>query len=89
MLSASDKWAIRGIMLEDLKPLPSAGSCKVAIIAQSLSDADKKILLDAIADSATWPIKTLRKALQAKGLEISDTPLTNHRAQSCVCFRMA
>ena len=76
-------------MLEDLKPPTKTGSCKVALVAETLSDADKKILLDAIADRTTWPIKTLTKALKAKGLEISDTPLTNHRAQSFACFRMA
>lgn len=89
MLSASDKWAIRSIVLEDLKLPANNTSCKVASISESLSDADKKILMDAVADSATWPIKTLRKALNARGLEISDTPLTNHRAKSCACFRMA
>jgi hypothetical protein len=76
-------------MLEDLRP-PSknSGSCKVAAVIETLSDADAKILLGAIADRENWPIKTLSKALQAKGLRISDTPLTSHRAQTCICYRV-
>jgi hypothetical protein len=75
-------------MLEDLKP-PAAfrGSCKVAIILSTLSLTDQEILTAAIFDSAAWPIKTLSKALTAKGLQISDTPLTSHRFKNCACFR--
>ena len=76
-------------MLEDLKPTSNVrGSCRVAIVAETLSDTDAEILFAAIADKNNWPIKTLRKALQAKGLEISDTPLTSHRAQTCICYRV-
>lgn len=77
-------------MLEDLKP-PTGhrGSCKVAAVVETLSDKDSEILLAAIADKDNWPIKTLSKALQAKGLRISDTPLTSHRAQTCICYRVA
>ena len=76
-------------MLEDLKPpVNQSRNCKVSLVSESLTDADKKILQDAIADANSWPIKTLSKALKAKGVEISDTPLTNHRAKTCACFRM-
>jgi imidazole glycerol phosphate synthase subunit HisF len=75
-------------MLEDLLP-PTAprGSCKVATILETLSQSDQEILIAAIFDSNNWPIKTLSKALAAKGLQISDTPLTSHRFKSCACFR--
>jgi hypothetical protein len=76
-------------MLEDLKPpVNHRGSCKVAAVAETLSDKDAEILFAAIADKENWPIKTLSKALQTKGLRISDTPLTSHRAQTCVCYRV-
>jgi hypothetical protein len=76
-------------MLEDLiPPINQRGSCKVAIVAETLSDKDADILFAAISDRDSWPIKTLSKALQAKGLRISDTPLTSHRAQTCVCYRV-
>jgi hypothetical protein len=76
-------------MLEDLKPISDdKPGCRVAVVAGTLSDKDAEILFAAIADKGTWPIKTLRKALQAKGLEISDTPLTSHRAQTCICYRV-
>lgn len=76
-------------MLEDLTP-PSKhkGTCRVAAVVETLSDKDSEILFAAIADKENWPIKTLSKALQAKGLRISDTPLTSHRAQTCVCYRV-
>lgn len=76
-------------MLEDLTPPGNhRGSCKVAAVAETLSDKDAEILFAAIADKENWPIKTLSKALQAKGLMISDTPLTSHRAQTCICYRV-
>lgn len=75
-------------MLEGLTP-PSKfyGTCKVATIAATLSEADKKILLEAVGNKEAWPIKTLVKALSERGLQISDSPLTSHRAKTCVCFR--
>ena len=74
-------------MLEGMTPQTSKGSCKVAAISQSLSDADKTILLQAIEDNTTWSIRALARALAERGIVISDTPLTSHRAQSCVCYR--
>jgi hypothetical protein len=75
-------------MLEGLTP-PSKtrGSCKVAMVTATLAEADKKILLEAIANTTAWPIKSLARALNERGLQISESPLSNHRAKSCVCFR--
>jgi hypothetical protein len=75
-------------MLEGLTPPGQLRSCKVGQIASTLDDSDRKILLDAVA-SSDWPIKSLSRALQQRGIVISDTPLTNHRKQSCVCFQGA
>jgi hypothetical protein len=75
-------------MLEGLTP-PAAnrGSCKVAIVSEALSEADKAILNQAIDNRTEWPIKTLARALNERGLSISESPLTNHRAKSCACYR--
>lgn len=73
-------------MLEDLTPPVIGRTCKVQTVAQTLSESDRKILLEAIANKDLWPIKTLSRALKGKGLELSDTPLANHRAKACVCF---
>ncbi len=59
----------------------------MATILEGLSQTDQEILTGAIFDSNNWPIKTLSKALAAKGIAISDTPLTSHRFKSCACFR--
>ena len=74
-------------MLEGLTPPTYAGHCKVNAIAESLSEADSKILLEAV-DNKEWGIKTLRKALNARGISISDSPITNHRQKSCACYRV-
>ena len=72
-------------MLEDLT-LPAVGrSCKVAVVLETLDQNDQAILLQAIFSPA-WPIKTLSRELRKRGLEISETPLTNHRQKNCVCF---
>lgn len=73
-------------MLEDMTPPVSVRSCKVATEAAKLNDKDRKILLDAIADRDHWPIKSLSRALNERGVALSDTPLTNHRAKACACF---
>ena len=73
-------------MLEGLTPPTAKRSCKVSVIAATLSDKDKEILLSAIADSENWPIKALSRALGERGIMISDSPLNNHRARACVCY---
>lgn len=75
-------------MLEDLKPpSPFRGSCKVGQVMLTLSETDQEILTSAIFDTANWPIKTLARALNEKGIQISDTPITAHRFKNCACFR--
>jgi hypothetical protein len=73
-------------MLEGLTPPIAKRNCKVAAVASTLSDKDREILFTAIADSDNWPIKSLSRALGERGIQLSDTPLTNHRAKACVCF---
>lgn len=73
-------------MLEDLKPPVIGRSCKVALEASRLSEKDQKILFEAIADATAWPVKTLSRALSEKGVMLSDSPITNHRKKTCVCF---
>lgn len=75
-------------MLEGLTPpVNPMGSCKVATLAATLSESDKEILLDAVMDSKRWGVKTLMRALSERGISISATPISNHRNQTCVCFR--
>jgi hypothetical protein len=73
-------------MLEDLTPPSAKRSCKVGNIAATLEKKDRDILLTAIADRDSWPIKSLSKALRSRGIELSDSPLSNHRAKACACF---
>lgn len=75
------------MMLEDLTPPDNGRTCKVAVIGATLSNADRQILETAIASKDAWPIKTLSRELRRRGIELSDSPLTNHRNKTCVCFR--
>ena len=75
-------------MLEGLTPPKKfTGTCKVGLLADGLNELDRKILLDAVADAEAWPVKTLSKALSERGLQISDSPIYNHRNKTCACFR--
>jgi hypothetical protein len=73
-------------MLEDLTPPSAKRSCKVGNVAATLEKKDRDILLNAVADRDSWPIKSLSKALRIRGIELSDSPLSNHRAKACACF---
>jgi hypothetical protein len=75
-------------MLEGMTPpTKTHGTCKVGLIANTLEPKDSEILLAAVANAKDWPVKTLSKALSERGLQISDSPLYNHRAKACACFR--
>lgn len=75
-------------MLENLTPpVRNQGSCKVATISKDLSEQDREILLAAVSNAESWPVKTLARALNERGIQLSDTPISNHRAKSCACFR--
>lgn len=75
-------------MLEGLTP-PSRtrGTCKVGIVGSTLDAKDRQILFEAVANGKDWPVKTLANALAERGIQISDSPLYNHRAKTCACFR--
>jgi hypothetical protein len=75
-------------MLEGLTPPKSkVFTCKVDTLAKDMSEADRKIFMDAINDKETWPSKTLSRELRKLGVETSDQPITSHRNKSCRCFR--
>lgn len=73
-------------MLEDLKPPTTNRSCKTGQVLETLEVKDRTILESAIASPDTWPIKTLSRELRKRGIELSETPIANHRNKSCVCF---
>ena len=75
-------------MLEGLTPPPNAAIyCKVDQVLNTLEDADKQILVEAIANSALWPAKTLSKQLRLRGISMADTTISKHRAKTCACNR--
>jgi hypothetical protein len=73
-------------MLEDLKPPSATRSCKAGQVLDGLNEKDRAILEAAIANAEVWPIKTLSRELRKRNVDLSETPITNHRNKSCVCF---
>jgi hypothetical protein len=72
-------------MLEDLKPPVRQFPCKVRTVLSELDDKDKKILIDALADTAAWPHKTLSNALKTRGVQLVDSSIQRHREGNCSC----
>ena len=73
-------------MLEDLTPPVRMHSCKVRTIAESLTDKDRGILMQAVDDEA-WSFKTLSNELAKRGLVLTDSGIAKHRRRQCACFR--
>ena len=74
-------------MLEGLKPPKSDKPCAVISLANAMSETDRDILLDAVADTQAWTSNALSKALRERGIVIADHTITKHRNHTCVCFR--
>lgn len=75
-------------MLEGLQPKKNkVYSCKVDLLKEELSEADYKILMDAIDDKNKWQNKTLSRALLERGLKLADTTIGKHRNKECACYR--
>jgi len=75
-------------MLEGLTPPPNKSVyCKIDQIAETLSESDKKILMDSIDNLEQWGARTLSNALRIKGLSVADTTITKHRQRACACYR--
>lgn len=76
-------------MLENMqKPVRTNNKCKVGKIADGLSDSDRKLFLEYVADIC-WIAEALSVALRERGVEISPNVIRLHRVKGCACFRVA
>ena len=75
-------------MLENLEPPVKRLPCKVRELLETLEPGDAEILEAAVMDSAKWKIKTLADELNNRGVEISENPLSKHRARKCSCWKI-
>lgn len=73
-------------MLEGLTPKKQSRPCKIKAVLDSLDAKDQQILIDALANPE-WSTKGLADELSNRGIPISDTPITSHRAKRCSCVR--
>ena len=74
-------------MLEGMKPNKRTYACRVAVVMESLDDADKKIFQDALDDEETWTAYSLSVALTNRGVKIHDKPIRKHRDGICQCSK--
>jgi hypothetical protein len=73
-------------MLEDLKPIKQSRPCAVKTLINKLEKKDQEILIAALANSE-WQNKSLARELSARGLSISDHPISRHRKGECSCSK--
>jgi len=74
-------------MLEGLTPVAAIRSCKVRTIADTLETEDRRILMDALADRS-WGDLNLTKALNDRGIDISNFAIRRHRRNECSCRKL-
>jgi len=72
-------------MLEGLTP-PSKVVCRVQQVANTLEPKDKAILHQAVMN-IDWPISTLSRELQKRGITLGEKPMTAHRKGHCQCSK--
>jgi hypothetical protein len=73
-------------MLENMKPTNRQYSCKMKSILASLSEADRKILAEAL-ESPLWNNSALTTALNERGLKVSRYSVDSHTRKQCSCWR--
>jgi hypothetical protein len=71
-------------MLEDLTPTKQVRTCAVKKLIDKLEKKDQEILIAALANPE-WQSKSLARELSARGLSISDHPISRHRKKECSC----
>jgi hypothetical protein len=74
-------------MLEGLTPATRQYSCKMNTILESLSEADRKILVEAL-ESPLWNNSALTTALNERGLKLSRYSVDSHTGKQCSCWRI-
>lgn len=71
-------------MLEDMMPPKRLYSCRIRVLAATMTKEDATIFIKAVNDP-NWPIVTLVEALRNRGVDISASPITKHRKGMCSC----
>jgi hypothetical protein len=73
-------------MLENMNPTSRQYPCKMRTIIESLKDADRKILVEAL-ESPLWNNSALTTALNERGLKVSRYSVDSHTRKQCSCWR--
>lgn len=76
-------------MFEAMKPREKKRYvCQVDRLLDKLDDNDRKILIDAIADSR-WTTTALLTEIRARGLTVGQNHFYAHRRKECPCWRIS
>jgi hypothetical protein len=73
-------------MLEGLEPPSRQNSCRVQQVADTLDPKDQEILKESVMNP-DWPISTLSRELQKRGITLGEKPMTAHRKGHCQCSK--
>jgi hypothetical protein len=74
-------------LLDDLTPEHRKYSCKIRTVCETLNDEDSTILNSA-AMNPEWSVGGLVAALNKKGISLSPSVITKHRAKACSCWKI-
>jgi len=74
-------------MLENLNLNEPKRPCKVRKLWESLSAADREILMSNLSNP-NIPSKRLERALKEVGVDLGDTAINHHRSGNCSCSKI-
>jgi len=75
-------------MLEGMTPPKNrAVYCRIDQLIQEMTEADGKILTEALDNTSAWSANALSTALRQRGVSVADTTIAKHRNKACACFR--
>lgn len=71
-------------LLDNLEPQKRKFPCRVRTLAESLSESDAKVLMDAV-NNPEWTAKALARELTKRNVQLSDHSVNRHRSGECSC----
>jgi len=75
-------------LLDDLgKPAEVIFRCRVRTVLGELDEADRDKLQEAI-NNEKWTANKLSSALKAKGIQLGQDAIRNHRLKGCSCSKI-
>jgi hypothetical protein len=74
-------------MLEGLVPPQKIAPCRIKQVLETLDAKDQAILEQSVANP-DWPVSTLSRELQKRGITLGDKAIAAHRKGHCQCSKI-